>query len=516
MATARPAETEETAATPPPPKPPRPRGRPRTRGIAPVETEAIEIPEEPAEIAARPSSGALDQNTTLEFFDLLQAYDPADWSSGGLIAYLYRTAPVIDRSRTGQDYNLQKFTRAFDADEIMKAAYGGSGGYKILLRRFNAKTRHTDPIRDYFFRILNYEYPPRIPAGDWLDSENNREWQWARPKLEALARAEAVAAQQLNGAPAAGPSDDKVLNLVRELLPAARKDEAQSIAEAVVTAIQRDRPQTSAGLENIVLTLLNRDSDSGGMAALRAEVAAARQRADELMIRLLDRATGPASAPRSLLAELKELAEAKDVLGNIFGRGARPAADTKLEWPEVGMRVADSFIKMAPNIVQAFTLGKAGIRQPARPAAPPTNGAPQIPGSEQPIESPEEIQEMIRNISNSYGPMFDEVTPFLSNYFVRGATGMQFRDWLIEEYGRRAYDGLRQLHAQTIADVIELRKTEAPENIRPQLAQLTPREKLIGFIAQFLSDEPAEYEEVAEQHEPPQPAAANGRGPGGF
>lgn len=110
---------------------------------------------------------------------------------------------------------------------------------------------------------------------------------------------------------------------------------------------------------------------------------------------------------------------------------------------------------------------------------------------------------MIAKISNQFGPMFDEVTPFLSNYFARGVSGMHFRDWLIEEYGRRTYDGLRQLHPQTIVDVIELRKTEAPENLRGQLALLTPAPKLLEFVEQFLSDFAAEYDDDIEQ-----PAAA--------
>lgn len=129
---------------------------------------------------------------------------------------------------------------------------------------------------------------------------------------------------------------------------------------------------------------------------------------------------------------------------------------------------------------------------------------------------------MIAQISKQFGPMFDEVTPFLSNYFLRGVSGMEFRDWFIQEYGRRSYDGLRQLHPQTIADVINLRKTEAPtESLRGQLAQLAPTEKVLEFITQFLSDESSEYSEDEEVAEPgavglQMPAAGTARSGGGF
>jgi hypothetical protein len=495
-------------------------GRPRkhTNYAAPGETSP--------ELEAAAQTGAeLDENKELDIFELQRAYDPLDWEKGGLFMYLYRTAPVIDRGRVGADFNVQKFSRPTDTDEIMRASYGGSGGYKLTLIRYDPTTRLTKTIRQQYFKILNYDFPPRIPFGEWLDSDNNKEWAWAKPKLQALARQEAAAEQaaaHTAGTPAmqdGGP----VLELLRELLPAGRKNEAQAIADEVVQAIQRDQPKTSAGLEAIVLKLIEGKA-GGGDDHLRAELVESRRFQNELLLKIAE--GNKAAAPRSILAELKELAEAKDVLGAIFGRGgAKSAPDGKIEWPEVGVRIGEKLIEAAGPVMQAIAM-RSGIKQPARRTAEVARGAGALPAgvaSEVEQETPEEVQEMIANISKQFGPMFDEVTPFLSNYFARGVSGMDFRDWFIQEYGRRSYDGLRQLHPQTIADVIELRKTEAPtEQLRSQLAQLTPKEQVLHFIAQFLSDEASEFtqddDDTPEVSQPAPPAPVpNGRArDGGF
>lgn len=520
MARTRAAEVDETPE-PVEEAPKRGRGRPRSNNnlAAPGETSP--------EIEQALATGAeIDQRKDLDIFALQRAYDPVDWEKGGLFMYLYRTAPVIDRGRTGSEFNVQKFTRPTDIEEIMRASYGGSGGYKLTLIRYTPTDRMTKVIRNEYFKILNYDYPPRIPYGEWIDGDNNKEWAWAKPQLQALAKKEAEASKAEAGGASGSAANGEVLELVRELLPAARKNEAASIAAEVVREIQRDQPKASAGLEAVVLKLLERDSGGENLAALRLELAEARKRGDDLMMKMLDTRLAPAAtAPRSLLAELKELAEAKDALGNLFGRGGGKVTNEKMDWPEVGVRIGEKLIEAAGPVMQAIAM-RNGIKQPAARAAQVAAGAAGVPAAAAAtpdVETPEEVQEMIANISKQFGPMFDEVTPFLSNYFLRGVSGMEFRDWFIQEYGRRSYDGLRQLHPQTICDVIDLRKTEAPtESLRGQLAQLAPKEKVLEFIGQFLSDEPSEYsgedEEVAEPGAVglQMPAAGTARSGGGF
>lgn len=101
---------------------------------------------------------------------------------------------------------------------------------------------------------------------------------------------------------------------------------------------------------------------------------------------------------------------------------------------------------------------------------------------------------MVKNISDQYAMLFDELTPYLVDNF-HNFDGLDFREWFRAEYGNNMYRGMRSFARETIIAVIELRKKEAPEPIRIKLAELQPPEKLETFIEEFLSDTPIEDEE---------------------
>ena len=115
----------------------------------------------------------------------------------------------------------------------------------------------------------------------------------------------------------------------------------------------------------------------------------------------------------------------------------------------------------------------------------------------------------IQEINAQFGATFDEFTPELVKTFDRDLTGMDFRDWFIEEFGARVYSFLRKMDVRTILGVIELRKQTAPEHLRPQLVLLTPPAKLEKFILEFQSSEDApnygEEENATEPGATPQP-----------
>ena len=109
----------------------------------------------------------------------------------------------------------------------------------------------------------------------------------------------------------------------------------------------------------------------------------------------------------------------------------------------------------------------------------------------------------IEEINAQFGATFDEFTPELVKTFDRDLSGMDFRDWFIEEFGARVYSFLRKMDVRTILGVIELRKQTAPEHLRPQLALLTPPAKVEKFILEFQSNDPApNYGGEEEEDEP--------------
>ena len=106
-------------------------------------------------------------------------------------------------------------------------------------------------------------------------------------------------------------------------------------------------------------------------------------------------------------------------------------------------------------------------------------------------------RDAIQKISNQYGGLFDMAAPFLVDHFKKGFSGMEFREWFRETYGTFTYDGIRQMSKEALIDVIELRKTQAPQHVAEQLVQLAPPEHVAEFVEEFLSDRPVDEVEEA-------------------
>jgi hypothetical protein len=510
MAKAVAQHIDEAEAIPPPVKQTRPGARTRPRPEAPTQSTAEYLAE-------------LDADVDTPFFDWLKRYPEKHWGEQ-LTAYLFRTAPVIDRGRTGNYHYVEKFTRPFDEEEIKKAKNGGSGGYKVTLTRWNPnQARRTDRIRDYYFTILDQEYPPCIPLGEWIDSDKNKEWLWAKPKLKELQERDEAAARLLsNGTPLTSATPfgqgmgelnafTAVMGVVERFLPKSDPQEVTKLASSVVETLKTMNAQNQSKgdsvLGDLVLALVNKKEDSGMSAVLTAiqgELAEERKRNHELMMKMMD---GGKAA--SLADQLDSLVKLKEVATSVFGRGAKAPEPTG--WAEIAAHSVEKLVDNIPVLTAAFR---------NRPDPAPANGtgrrstvtveregAAPLPASEQPQRTApptaEEKSQMIRNLATQFGPMFDDATPFLVNIFqTDGGTGMHFRNWFKGEYGNQAYEIIRKMAPETLEGIINLRRVEAPEHIKLKLAMLEPGDKVRKFILEFFSDTPTPEDEEASD-EPP-------------
>lgn len=498
----------------PPPQGRRGAGRPRTK------PNATDFAEE--ETPAR-SASEIDEDKETPYFELIKAYPLSEWGER-LFAYLYRLGPTIDRGRTGSKHNVQRFSQPVDEETILKSSYGGSGDYQFILNRWDPHTRQTRMLRQHNFKLLNMDYPPRIPFGEWINADANKEWLWAKPKLEAIAKAEAEAAKQPAAAltlpPGADPTTifNLVLSMVEKVLPkSSDKDEViktirenytQQLAEAkskpgellelVTTIVTAIRPPTGGG-DAVTELLKNMREDSN---ALRAELAEERKFNREQIAKVLTNPGIAAAPPPSLKQQLEDLVSVRDLAGILAGKGTPREART--DWPDVLARVGEKLVEEMPAFLQVFAMGRAPARRP--PATIETQPRAVEPGAEEIHEEENPTMAAIRQISNQFGPMFDEVTPELAKQFGRNIPGMSFRDWFITEYGNRTYDFMKKMDPQTIIDVIELRKREAPEAIAGQLRTLEPKAKLRTFIEEFLSDAAADDEEEEDAPPPTEPS----------
>jgi uncharacterized protein YqeY len=507
-------EIQNGAAPPPPPTKrthrttgKKPTGRPVTRSQEPAAPEVLEI----------------DDMTDLSIFEQMARYPAEEWDKK-LSAYLYRLAPVIDRGKTGNYHNVQMYSKPVTQDEIMRASYGGSGKYRLILKRYDPDTRDTLKIKEEEFSILNQDFPPCIPFGEWIDDDKNREWAWAKPQLERIAK------EKANGAPpptaaAAGitdPTFGAVFTILERFMPKQNSDQTQALATEVIATMRenhKEQMQQAKGdpqqLVSLVTTIVGAlkpaeapraGSDPLVMQMLenmRADLNAARERE----ARLLEKLFAPENKTKAptLAEQIKDLVDLKGSIGTLFGRGNPGAGESqrKTDWGEVVARTAEKILEEGPRYMAAIFSGRPPARTINHPRPPAAPGAPAAPPDEAreltPSEQEEQAMAAIQDINTQFGSTFDEFTPELVKTFDRDLSGMDFRDWFIEEFGARVYSFLRKMDVRTILGVIELRKQTAPDHLRPQLALLTPPEKVEKFILEFQSNEPAPTYDDAEE-----------------
>src|ERR1043166_6300555 len=191
-------------------------------------------------------------------WDYIRSIPKSDWDEN-VFMYLFRTQPITDRKRTGNNLNIMKYTQPIDVDHVVKTY--GSGGYRILLERYDPATRKTKAERDFYFDILNFDYPPRVPYGEWVDDERNKQWLWAKPALEA----EHQKLLQKNGTlPAPGtPGTDSIsqatgmfraaVDAVRQLRPDETPEHQETLATTVIRLMEANHKEAIAASNPAVL-----------------------------------------------------------------------------------------------------------------------------------------------------------------------------------------------------------------------------------------------------------------------
>lgn len=509
MATTRTAEplngSEPTPAAPPWEAPPAESTPKRKHVKTTPETRmkkgpARQKPE--AEDLASSASYELDQAGPKDFFEQLRSYSPLEWEER-LFLYLYRIKPIIDRTRLGKDMYIMKAAAPIYPDDIMTSKAGGSGVYKLILIRWDPGTRDTNRIRDHIFTIMNPEYPPRVPLGEWVTNENNSEWAWAKPMLEA----EAAAAK---GTMTPGADMKTGLDFASQLL---ERYGPNHDPEAIAAAVKKEMGGDGRNdrITEMLFAHFLKDRDAKPAAGpdrftelLFAQLEAEKQRSHELTIELRKGAAA-AAAPVSIVDELNKIVALKETLGGLFGKQTAAKVEGKSTL-DVVSELGSKFVDNLPLITRAaamFTSGKPGPPAPGGAPAAMAPGAPPAAmqaasGPQEENQQPQEAEPMKpapATVAMNMGPMLDGISEFLIHYYKNGAPGMDFRDWFVEEHGNRVYLQIRALGPKFLQDVIAARTNQVGEPLRSQLSQLAPPEQMKTFIEEFCSDAPGSADE---------------------
>ncbi len=183
-------------------------------------TNGVQQPEKrkpgrPRKVAAPDAEESPRKIPREDFWIDLANLSADDWSR--TICYLFRLSPTIDRRSGGRPTNLKKYAAPFDRDDIMREH--GSGAYRIDRLQLDEQTGHYTRVAQERFDILNLDFPPRVPPGDWKDEPENAVWKWAVPAIEAAAQGTAGYPPGFNVSDIMDKADQRALRMVEIMTP---------------------------------------------------------------------------------------------------------------------------------------------------------------------------------------------------------------------------------------------------------------------------------------------------------
>jgi hypothetical protein len=459
---------------------------------------------------AAPATTAKPGDDDQDLWIWLSTFDSTWWEQS--IAYLWRCEPLTDRRNGGKPTHVEKYARSFDIDTIMKAH--GSGRYRLDVCRIDASGKGSTRIRQSYFTILNMDYPPKVPYGDWLNDPGNEAWKWAGPKLHAQQQPDtqpgAAHPQAAAAASAMDPSHliDAVFRGVE--MYRGEKDDNQELANQIVdlvkdnqekmAALMDPRSQLATMKDLLALVAPKADGSSDKLFDfLREELRETRKE----MTRLRE----AQAKPTSILEQIRELGPAIKEFQTMFGGGGSKSSGT--DWggviegvfDKIGPylpAIVDSMTRPAPTPRPAATAQTTIAAEPAAAAfpsataphgatpapAPAASSAPVVdlpPGVSADQVKAEEVK--LQAIVSKFGKPFAESAPILVDYVKNQMTGFDFRDWFISRKGMETWTALKQEAEGQGARLVAITQ------MHPWLkSQLQPSAELLKFMNEFFTN----------------------------
>ena len=419
-----------------------------------------------------------------------------DWQR--TILYIYQWAPSVDLTRGGRDPKYRKiFTRHMSEEDLKRDL--GSGTYELKLNQINPKGQEKT-IDRLVISILDFDFPPNLPPGPWLDDPKNADWLWAKPLLEAKYKKPSQPANQSGAGPTWGEmiqfmreerrpdqpnSKDQLMTSVISILPALlqQQNSAQDPSK-VIEAMSRVKdliaqpvapPPDNTMLQFVLgqLTRLQESNDKLVQALLTQKNEAAKQPDPlsqvESMSKLIAAVAGIAqpAAPKEPWVETVETLGPQVISAlDKFATGMA-MRNTMQPRPQPGMMPQPRPMTQQPNPAQVIPVQSQPVPQsagnePPPPATPATATAPGEPEMDTGLRS-----------------MLFQVAVLSANALNLGMDGDQFADQICYKFGQAVYDQfISNVPKETLIDKFKS-VTEAWQMVEPYSAQLP------GFIDSF-------------------------------
>lgn len=530
--------------------------------VEPAETELPQLaeptgptdPAQPAEPAGRRRRGKSKEEETGEagFFERPpseKGVGPApdsEWESH--MAYLYRLEPVLDLTRGGtQPKYVTKFASSFDPETVKLNPSCGSGVYKVQLVKYNSTHRKNETVHMHIFEVLDPAYPPKVPAGAWMEDPRNERWNWAK-QGQGQGKQNG---QDIFSNPNPSPLD--IAKFIRDEIRQSRPDlsagKTDALTQTIITTLPSLLEQArSAADPTKVMAMLQSvmpkpSNEEGSMMKFLLEELRAVRASNEQLQRdyrqlLTDIATGKIGAggqagqapPVDPIEQLTAAAQKLTALYEVIQPNPNAAAPGTW-WQELLKPLVEATAVAVPLIAKNIGNQPAPLRRPPAPAsnpatpavpaiptaAAPPPGTPNTPPPGTPPASPpapptiEQHQpdehsttEVAEDDLTMYARFIAQSGPSLIKHLNDGSTGADYAYWLYDGYGMMAITMIKNLGAEQLKAIIA---QQVPE-LWTQLSKFGPR--FDSFLEEFMnwtleSDEETDAPAAPE----PAPAPAN-------
>lgn len=351
---------------------------------------------EPVRKGRPPGPRDATQSTILPFFRRVAAVNREDWGTRFKIK-VYRLAPIIDRLRGSENKYITIYEEPITEEKVKHDH--GSGRYRLYLSCKSPAQKEEKEVDRIEFDILDMNFPPKVPPGEWVEDARNKPWAWAKP---------AGAGEQPRSASDNVLETFRVFNEIQDSVSERTKPQTETGTRpspteelSTVVAVAKDLAALQAPREATVPAFIQEE-----MKAVRAELAESRKSNSELMMKFFEAKTAPAQE-RNGLGTIKEILNGvKEFLPTL--RDLWPATKEAVEqraarshmgpWQEFFQPVLPSLVDAIAPIIPAMAQKLAGEPRPSVPPFPnmPPRPLPS-PGMNQGVPREPNLDAMLLN-----------------------------------------------------------------------------------------------------------------------
>lgn len=396
----------------------------------------------------------------------------------GVWAYVYRIQPFSNRLVGGnRKIHVRRYDAPFDVQTLMEEA--GSGVYQIQATRLQPATGKRPMFDSGEIRILNQNYPPKIPPGEWVDDPRNKEWAWAKQAIFA----------EINKKEPAAPVVDPLVEILREQIRAQREElqqvraqigqkdpNEQTLLTAIAQRLMQPPPPPPDPMQALAAAVQLLKSMQPPPPPPREETALEKIASKLLEEKLLGK------GEQTDIAKLIEMKKQFDELTPPTRNGRKDGWDHAVEMVEaVGPILGPALQPIGQILAHRMMMGP---QQPPQPGAQQPPQQPQLPTLPEALQQPQ--QQPRPNLhAVPEKPTVQAFSKAILEHLQKDWSGLDLGDWYLKKYGPQEFEDIRN---QGKDEVIGLLKS-VPESWTP-LEPYQKDGKLEPMIEEFLDWEP--------------------------